>query len=141
LAAAEAETGDTTLTRIDEAITELEKPVTVRTRQRLTVFAARFYSSATPPTQHPRRKPSSPPSPLRSSRRREASSYAQHCRWRSFINRPAAPPPTRMPSSPLRSKAFRPRRSFRRSPRRKRCSPRSPRPTKSKTPLRPASAG
>ena len=49
-----------------------------------------------------------------SSRRREASSCARRCRWRSFINRPTAPP-TPTPCSRPRSKVFRRRRNFRRS--------------------------
>ena len=76
-----------------------------------TASAARFCSSAIRRTQRRPRKHSSPPSPSRNSRRRGASSCARRCRWRSFINRPAAPP-TRTPFSRLRSKAFRRRRNF-----------------------------
>ena len=62
-------------------------------------------------------------------RRRGASSSMRRCRWRSFINRPAASPMP-MPRSLPRSQAFRRRRSFRRLPKRKHSSPPSLRPTK-----------
>ena len=105
-----------------------------------TASAARFCSKRIRRIRRRRRKPSSPPSPSRNSRRQRASSCARRCRWRSFINRPTAPP-TPMPCSRPRSKVFRRRRNFRRSKRRKRCSPRSPKPTGSEAPPRRASDG
>jgi tetratricopeptide (TPR) repeat protein len=65
------------------------------------------------------RKPSRPPSPLRSSKARAATSCSRPLRSPSSTNQLAAPlKPTR--SSPPRSKAFRPRRRCRRSPKRRR---------------------
>ena len=60
------------------------------------------------------RKRSSLPSPSRNSREPRASSCAPRCRWRSFINRPIAPP-TPTPYLHPRSKVFRRRRSCQRS--------------------------
>ena len=60
-----------------------------------TASAAKSCSSAIQRTRRRPRKPSSPPSPLRNNKRRRASSCVRRCRWRSCINRPAAPPSPR----------------------------------------------
>ena len=62
-------------------------------------------------------------------RRETRSNYARPCRWPNFINRPATPPrPT--PFLHQRSKGFPRRRSFRRSKKRRLCSPRWRTPTR-----------
>ncbi len=78
-----------------------------------TVSAARFCSSAIRRIWLPPRKPYSPPSPSRESRKRGASSCARRCRWRNFINRPVALPMPAQCSQP-RSQVSRRRRNFRR---------------------------
>ena len=130
LAEVEAAAGrpDSGLAILDEQIATIE-----RTGERwfeAEVHRARgeICSSAIQRTRRWRRKPSSPPSPSRRSRRHGVSSCARRWRWRSFTSRPDAPR-TLMPCSHLRWKAFRQRRNFRRLKKPKHCSSRSPKPT------------
>ena len=92
------------------------RPESIGSTPNSTAFAAKSSSNKTPPTPPPPKPPSSPPSPSRNSRKPAASNYAPRCRSPSSTNPPAArSKPTKC--SGRRSKAFRRRRSFRRSKR------------------------
>ena len=120
---AEGHGAEGALTRVDEALALVTETGEHWTDFFSTASAARFCSSATLQTRRRRRKPSLPRSPWRKSKKRGASSCAPPCHWLSFINQPSAPP-TRMPCSRQRSKAFRRRRNFPRLRKRRRYSPR-----------------
>ena len=119
---------DAALGSIAEAFALASKPgVTARIRS-FTRSEAMSLPSATLPAPKP---PIAKRSASRGARARARSSFKPRTRWRSSTDPPAALP-TPTPFSRRRSKALRQRQKCRKSPRRKRCSPRWRRPTRSR---------